>query len=201
MAVNKQTNLVIRQDDTFTRVIRWETTPLIYKAITTIANVAPVLITAAGHGLTTGWKVAVRDVVGMLDINAKGNPPLDNEFAPCTVVDPNTVSINTISAASFDAYISGGYLVYYTPQDLTGYTARMKIKDRIGGNILETLITQAGTGFVVDSTAKTITLTILPADTKLLTFTRAVYDLEMVSASGAVTAILAGYITLTKEIT
>lgn len=201
MAVSKQTNLVIRQGDTFTRVIRWEVSPLIYKAISAIGQVAPMLITAATHGLTNGWKVAVRDVVGMLDANAKNNPPTDNEFRPCTVVDANTVSINTLSAAGFDAYVSGGYLVFYTPQDLTGYSARMKIKDRIGGTVLETLTTQAGTGFVVDSTAKTITLTILAVDTTLLTFTRAVYDLEMVSASGIVTAILSGNVVLTKEVT
>jgi len=51
--------------------------------------------------------------------------------------------------------VSGGYVVYYTPVNLVGYTARMTIKDKIGGTVLATLVMQAGTGFVIDTAAQT----------------------------------------------
>lgn len=197
----KPLDLVIEQGKTFTRIIRWETTPLIWKPITAIGQVAPVLITSTAHGLTDGWKVAVRDVVGMLDINAKYNPPKDSEFHPCTYIGANQISINTISAASFDPYVSGGYLVYYTAVDLTGYTARMKIKDRIGGTLLQSLTTQAGTGFALSPSAQTITLTIIATDTAAYTWLKGVYDIEMVDGAGVVTAIFSGAISVVDEVT
>jgi hypothetical protein len=197
----KQLDLVIEQGKTFTRIIRWETTPLVWKPITAIAAVAPVLITAAGHGLTDGWKVAVRDVVGMLDINAKYNPPRDDEFRPCTYVSASQIAINTLSAASFDPYVSGGYVVYYTAVNLTGYLARMKIKDRIGGTVFQEILTQAGTGFSLSPSAQTITLTILAVDTAAYEWLKGVYDIEMVDGAGVVTAIFSGAVEVVDEVT
>ena len=87
--------------------------------------------------------------------------------------------------------------------NVTGYTARMTIKDRVGGTVLETLVIAAAgaTGIVIDTANFTTTLTITATDTALLTFGKAVYDLEMVSPTGVVTAILAGAVTLSKEVT
>ena len=80
MAVSK--DLTIQQGKTFTLVLRWETEPIVYKAITAIAQTAPVRITAAGHGLVDGWRAAVVSVKGMAEINAENTPPRGDDYKP-----------------------------------------------------------------------------------------------------------------------
>lgn len=193
-------NLTIEQGETFETVVRWEVPPLKYKAISAMAKTAPISITAAGHAIPNGWRAAVVDAVGMTELNAASAPPADEEFRAATVIDANTVEFNEVSAALFKAYKSGGYLAYYTPQDLTGYTARMTVRDRVGGTVLSTL-TSATNEIVLDVAAFTITLTLSPAVTAAFTWTKGVYDLELVSSTGRVTRILSGTVTLSKEVT
>lgn len=195
-------NLTIRQGETFTRIIRWETLPYIYKAITAIQQSAPARLTAVAHGLKSGWRAAVVSVKGMRQINAQNDPPRDGEFKPVTVVDVDTVTFNSINSAEYSAYSSGGYLMFYTPVDMTSYTARMKIKDRIGGTTLLTLTSGAPDNrIVIDNTEHTVTVTISAADTEALAFTKGVYDMEMVSPTGVVTTIFSGSVVVTKEAT
>lgn len=192
-------NLTIRQGETFTRIIRWETSPFVYKAITAIQQSAPARVTAVGHGLKTGWRAAVINVKGMRQINAQNDPVRDYEFMPVTYVDADTVAFNKISSADYNAYTSGGYLMFYTPVDMTAYTARLTVKDRIGGAILLSLVSP--TDIVIDNTEHTITVTIAASATTLLTFTKGVYDLEMVSPTGTVTTVFSGSVVVTKEVT
>lgn len=197
----KKLDLCIEQGKTFTRVVRWETNPLVYIPITAIAQVAPVLITAPSHGVLDGWRVGIINVKGMLEINAKNIPPRDTDLLPATFVSGSQISLNTISAADFTPYTSGGYVVYATPVDLTGYTARMTIKDRIGGIVLKALVMASGTGLAIDRVLQTTTINITAIDTAAFTWLKGVYDLEMVSASGIVTATLTGAIVVTDEVT
>lgn len=198
----KKLNLIIRQGETFVRVIRWETPPFIYKAITAITQSGPVSITAVGHGLATGWRVAVVTVGGMEQLNALHDPPRDHEFKQCTVSDPDTITINTVNTTDYDAYTTGGYLQFYTPVDLTGYSARMTIKDKVGGTTLMSLTSGAPDNRIaIDNSNHTITLTITAADTAAITWKNGVYDLEMVSPTSTVTTIFSGDISITKEVT
>jgi hypothetical protein len=192
-------NLTIRQGETFTRIIRWETSPFIYKAITGIQQSAPARVTAVGHGLKTGWRAAVINVKGMRQINAQNDPVRDYEFLPVTYVDADTVTFNKISSADYSAYTSGGYLMFYTPVDMTAYTARLTVKDRVGGTVLMQLVSP--TDIVIDNTEHTITVTVSATATALLTFTKGVYDLEMVSPTGTVTTVFSGSVVVTKEVT
>lgn len=194
-----QQDLHITQGKTFIRVIRWETEPSLYVAITAITQAAPVEITAPGHGIPEGWNVAVVSVRGMNQINAAHNPPRTREFHRAYVTGGNTVEFADVNAADFSPYTSGGYLTFFTPVDLTGYTARMQIKDRAGGTVLDTF-TDAD-AIVIDPTGHTITLTIDATETASYSWVRGVYDLEMVSPGGVVTAILHGAISVGKEIT
>ena len=192
-------NLELIKGKTFTRVVRWESTPFIYKAITGITKAAPAVVTATGHGVPDGWRVAIVSAGGMREINAKHNPPWDGEFRRATVLTSDTISLNEVNSAGFTTYTSGGYVQYYTPIDLTGYTARMKIKDRVGGTVLLSLTSE----IVVDNAAKTITVTIAASVTELVTWTEGVYDLEMVSSDvvPVVTELLAGTVTVSDEVT
>lgn len=208
------TNLVIIKGKTFSRVIRWAAAPYLYKPITAITQAAPVAITSAGHGIPDGWQVAVVSVKGMTQINAV-IPTDPRAFSSvshkATASDANTVTINDINSAGYSAYTSGGYIQLLSPVDMSGYTARMSIKDRVGGTELFRLDTTSDVAvlpythdqprIVLDNANKTITLTIHAEDTAAMTFSKGVYDLELVSSTGVVDLLLSGNITVASEVT
>ena len=109
-----------------------------------------------------------------------------------------------MNSADYKAYVSGGFLQYLTPVDLTSYTARMQIKDKVGGTVLAS--TEVGNApldiitITIDNVTKTISMLIAATDTEAIVWTKGVYELEMVAA-GVVTALLVGKITVTREIT
>ena len=144
--------------------------------------------------------MAIVSVLGMLQINAKNTPPRPTDYHAATVVDANTITLNDVNSAGYSTYASGGYVQYNTPVDFAGFTARMTIKDKVGGTALETM-TDANVKIVLDNTARTITLLLSATVTAAYTWTKGVYDLEMVSGSGVVTAILSGTVTVSKEVT
>lgn len=204
-------DLTIQQGKTFSLVVRWETEPVIRKPITAIslASGAPRLSVVA-HGIPSGWRSYVTRVEGMKQINAANNPPRETDFHPATVVDGGTVELNDIDPVDdngrvWSAYTGGGFLCWNTPVDLTGYTARMTIKDKIGGTVLAStdpaLAPLDVLDIAIDTTNKTIMLTIEATDTDDFAWKTGVYDLEMVSATGKVTAILSGKVTVSKEVT
>jgi hypothetical protein len=194
MSAPKRVDIEIEQGSTFARTVMWETAPRIWKPITAITAAAPVQITATAHGVPDGWRVGVVNVQGMTQINAPHNPPRDTELLPAAVIDVNRITLD-LSAADFDAYTAGGYLVYWTPHDMASYTARMTIKNRIGGTVLDVV------ACTVDNTAKTVSLLIDAVTAAAFTWVKGVYDLEMVSPGGVVTAILSGVVTVKREVT
>lgn len=193
-------NLTLLQGKTFSLALRWETGPIVYKPITGITQTAPARVTAPSHGIPNGWRVAIVSVKGMTQINAANTPPRPKDHYKATVVDSNTVEFNDINAAEFKAYQSGGYLQFNTPVSMAGMTARMSIKDKVGGTQLLSLTTE-NDRIALDDVAKTITLHIAAADTALITWKRGVYDLELVSADGTVTGLLSGEVTVSQEVT
>lgn len=193
------TNFTVIQGKTFQRVVRWYAPPFIYKAITAITQDAPVSLTVPSHGCPDGWLAAVVGVQGMTEINAPHFPPKTSEFKKITVVDASTVEFNEVVSSEYSTYTSGGHLMFYTPVDMSGYTARMTIKNRAGGTVLLALVSP--TDIAVDNTEKTVTVTISAEDTAIFTVGSYVYDLELVSGTGVVTQLLAGKIVVTPEIT
>lgn len=194
-------NITIQKGETFSKVLRWESEPFVYAAITAISRAAPVSITATAHGLPDGWRAAVVSAGGMRQINAKNNPPLADEFHRVTVGDANTITLNAVNSAEYTAYTSGGYLQYYTPVDLAGYTARMQVRATAEATGTPLLDIDTDAEIVLDNTAKTITITLTAAVTAALTFTTGVYSLEMVSSGGVVTQLLTGSVTVLPEVT
>lgn len=192
-------DLQIHQGKTFSLVLRWETEPCVYRNITAIQQTAPARLTVTGHAVPDGWRCAVTNVKGMTEINAEANNLRDKDYNPITVIDSNTIEINAINAAGFKAYTSGGVLQFNTPVSLVGYTARMAIKDKVGGTVLKSLVSP--TDITLNTTTSTITLTISATDTAGFTWKTGVYDLELVSPTGIVTALLTGKVTVSKEVT
>lgn len=192
-------DLSILQGKTLNQIVRLETTPYVYRPITAITQTAPAVVTAVAHLVPDGWRVAVVSAKGMTQINAVNFPPRDIDFHQATVLTSDTVELNDVNSADYRAYTSGGYLMYYTPMDLTGVTARMSIKDRVGGTELLRLDTTNGR-VVVDAVANTVLLTVDAVTTAAITWSRGVYDLELVSGA-VVTPVLSGVVTVTKEVT
>lgn len=204
-------DLLIQQGKTFSLVIRWEREPIVRKAITVIsfATGAPRL-TVPAHGCPNGWRAAVVMVKGPTELNAKNNPLRSADFYTATVIDADTIEFNSLNPVDANGrvwpdYQSGGFLVYNTPVALAGYTARMKIKDKVGGTVLAS--TEVGDTPVnvlaidINDTLKTITLSIPATATDDFAWTKGIYDLEMVSSGGVVTTILSGKVAVTKEVT
>lgn len=201
MAVEpKVLDLTIYQGRTFQYVLRWETAPVVYKAITGITRAAPVTLTVPSHGLSTGWYVAVTDVGGMTEINVTSNSPRASDYKQVTVIDSNTISINSISSAGFGAYTSGGYIRYNTPKSLDSAVARMHIRNRVGGVLLQSLSSVSGE-IVLDDVNHTVTLNLTDDITKAITYTKGVYDLEIEDSTGNTYPVLAGSVTVVPEIT
>ena len=77
----------------------------------------------------------------------------------------------------------------------------MQIKDRIGGTVLASLTSLPGGGIVLDDAGKVIEITITAEQSEAFAWTSAVYDLELVSAAGKVTALLEGAVSVSGEVT
>lgn len=196
MAQPVKLNLKVYQGSTFLQTLRWESSTKVYTPITSITKSAPVIITAAGHQVPVGWRARVTNVTGMKEINCS-----EDEYYTVTGTTTDTVTLNSINSVGYTTYTSGGILEYNQPVDLTGYTARMHIREKLESTSIITQLTTENNRIILDNTYKTITLKIEAADTALLNFTQAVYNLELVSASGLVTSLTTGNIQLVKEVT
>lgn len=197
-------DLTIDLRETFIRTLRWGSLPFVYAPITAITAAAPPVITAAAHGVPDGWRVAVVSAGGMRQINAKYNPPRSGEFSKAAVLTANSLSINAVNAADYDAYTSGGYVQYYTPNSLAGYTARFRVwateADAAAGTTpLLSLVSGVAaplSGITLDDTAKTITLLISETDIDAFTWTVGFYELDLIASDSTVTELLTGNVTV-----
>jgi len=88
-----------------------------------------------------------------------------------------------------------------TPKDLTGFTARMKIKDKLGGTTIVSLVSTAD--ITLGGAAGTVSVVIDAAVTTLITQLSGVYDLELVDAgdSGEVSRVIEGKVKFSPEVT
>lgn len=164
--------------------LRLETSELRFIAITGMAKTAPLRVTAPSHGIPDLWYAAVIDARGMTEMNAAdSNKIRESEFHQITVIDTNTVDFMDISSSSFSAYTGGGYLAFYVPMDLTGYTsARMDVKRRVGGDVELALNTTAGT-LEIDAAANAVWIRLDETDIASLVAREYVFDIELISAT------------------
>lgn len=163
-----------------------------YRPITALGG-SPLRLTV-DHGLSGDWLAWVEGVNGMQGVNRS---PRTESPHRVTVVDAATLEINALSA--FGLNPSGGQLIYKPPVDLTGATARMQIRAQVGGAVLLELTT--ANGDLAFTGPGTITRTLSAAQTAALTWTEAVYDLEVEYADGTVQRYLQGTVTVSREVT
>ena len=164
--------------------LRLETSVLKFVAITGMSKTAPLRVTAQSHGIPEMWYAAVIDSRGMTEMNAAdSNKIRESEFHQITVIDANTVDFMEISSANFKTYTGGGYLAYYEPLDLSGYTsARMDIKRRVGGDVDLALNTTDGT-LEIEASSNTVWIRLDDTTLDALPAREYVFDIELVSAT------------------
>lgn len=187
-------DFVIRKGKTFSHVLRWESPTFVYRPIDSIPQKAPLRLKVPGHGCPNGWRVEIQSVKGMKELN--------EIKAQVTVVDADHVELNAINAEDFKPYSSSssGFLVFRSPIDMTGMSARMAIKDKVGGTELLRLDT-TNDGLAIDAAECSITIHISADETAALMWKRGVYDLEIVDSLGVVHELLSGKVSVAPEVT
>lgn len=194
-------DITIKQGKTFTLTLKYGQPQFAVKAITGVTKSGQAVVTATGHGLTVDWPVWVVGVAGMDQLNHTSDELRDACAAYYAYyVDANSLRLD-VDTTRFNAYTSGGEVLYHPPVNLTGFTARMQIRETVESTtVLHSLTTENG-GITLGGAAGTIALTISATDTAAFTFDTAVYDLEVVSGGGVVTEIASGAVLLTDEVT
>lgn len=189
-------NLEIIQGATFTAAWNWYGGGKVCRLIGNLTPGCPTLISLTGHGLPTASNtpVFISHVKGATRANTKDDTPV-----LATWVDLNTFFIDMDTVAQ--TYTSNtGLLTYFAPKDLTGWTARMQIRESID-DVTEILELLSPTDIAITVNDAKIAVTISAAVTTALDFDEAVYDLELIDVAGAVTRFAEGLVTLRKEVT
>ena len=189
-------DLTINQGETFTKAINWYGGGKVCKKIELLTPGCPTLITVSGHGLpsVSDTPVFIKHVKGATRANTEDNKP-----AVATYIDANTffADVDTVQ----QTYTADtGIITYFAPKDLTGYTARMHIREELDDTVTIHEMTTP-TDITISTNDAKITMTISATDTAAFDFDRAVYDLELVDGSGIVTRLLEGEVELIKEVT
>jgi hypothetical protein len=156
-------NLKVYQGSTYRETLRWETSEKVYVPIVNITRAAPMVVTATAHGAPAGWRVKITSALGMTQANT-------TDYIAASAVDANSLTFNAINSIGYTAYTAGGVLEYNKPVDLTGYTARLQLREKITSATTLLELTTANSGIVLDNTAKTITVIITAAQTAALNF-------------------------------
>lgn len=187
-------NFKVYQGSTFRETFRWESATKVYAPIVNITRTAPMVVNATAHGAPVGWRVKISGAGGMKEVNT-------GDYLISSAVTADTITFNQINALNYTAYTGGGVLEYNQPVDLTSFTGRMQIRQKLEDvNFIKELTTANG-GVIINNTTKTIQLYISATDTAALSFQIAVYSLELVNGTGDVTQLISGNISLVKEVT
>jgi hypothetical protein len=195
MASPTKLNLKVYQGSTFRETLRWESALKVYAPITNISKSAPMVVTAAGHGIPVGWRVKINGALGMKEANT------GDTYLTTSEVTINSVTFNAINALNYTTYTGGGVLEYNQPVDLAGFTARMQMRAKLDDTAVIKELTTTNGGIIINNTTKTVQLYMSATETAAFSFQNAVYSLELVSSGGEVTQLINGTISLVREVT
>lgn len=122
--------LSIRKGSTFRWTLRPETAVQKYIPITAITMTETgVRLAVAAHGMVDGWRCRVSRCKGLTRLNTVDEDhPRASDYFQATVIDADTVEINTQNTTGDKAYTGGGILQYGVPMDLTGCGVRAQIR-------------------------------------------------------------------------
>lgn len=200
MKIPKYEDIEIIQGSQFVKSIHWYGGGKVYDTIDGVTVGHPTVITVTGHGLPSISKtpISIGGVKGSAKVLNTGEDECDMVLA--THIDANSFSVPIPTVGKvYEA--NTGYIEWYSPKDLTNFTARMQIRASVDSTDTLVSLTSGGGDIVISLPDAKITMTIATAVTETLDFDTAVYDLELVDSSGEATRILEGEVTLSKEVT
>ena len=114
-----------------------------------------------------------------------------------------------MAAADYDLLIEQGATFDFsiiwkddndTPIDLTGYSARMQIRQTYDTDPIISLTSASGGGIALGGEAGTIDITVPATTTDDIEISRGRYDLEL-ELAGVVTRLIQGRVQISKEVT
>ncbi len=188
---------------TFEFMYRYADHDLLYLPVTAMPNTAPVRLTVPNHSIPDGWPVRIEGVRQPIELNS----PEDSYYI-ATVLDPNTIELNTVRADQWRTYTSGGLVIMNRPFDLAGCGARMQIRDRVDGKVLLSFssdpfaVPTPDGSITVDVELASLIVRLNASKTVDIPWTRAVYDLELTTPDGGVYPITSvSKVTVGEEVT
>lgn len=117
-------------------------------------------------------------------------------------MEPASIDLTVYQGSTFSRVFQWKSGNPSVPVNLTGYTARMQIRERVNSpTSLISLTTENNRIVITNAPQGTFELRISDADTSSLNFKNAVYDLEFVSPTGFVRRLFEGSVTLSPEVT
>lgn len=194
-------SLIITRGKTFEFGFLYAEAELLYLPITAMPSTAPVRLTVVGHGVPDGWPVQVQCVKSPTQLNS-----CEGEHYIARVIDADTIELNTVNAHCWKAFSGSGLLVFNKPMQLTGWSCRAQVRDRVGGEVLFTWHSDPGEN--PDGEAEVdvaLSQFVLKMDADVaagLGWKRGVYDVEAIAPGGEVYPVTAiGQITVSDEVT
>jgi hypothetical protein len=127
--------------------------------------------------------------------------PLECDMVRATYIDADSFSVDIDTGTKVYRAGTGSFEWFQPKAGLTGWTARMQIRENITDTAPLVSLTSAAGDISINTTDGRVTFTIDTATTEGLDFTEGVYDLELVDPSGEATRLLEGVVTLNKEVT
>lgn len=143
----------------------------------------PTQIRVTSHLLpsSSDTPVIISGVQGVEMVNSK-----DTGVELCARVDDNYFTV-PVSSVGCEWVPGTGEITWYKPSDLTGYTARAKLrKSWSSSTVIHEYTTENG-GIVLDTNDASIKLVNTAAETAAMNFTTAYVDVELIAPGGAVT--------------
>ena len=195
MACGEKRNLSVCRGQTASFSVRPGTGQYTYKAISGVSNTAPCVVTVVGHGIPDGYPVAVVTMIGMDELEASGNPPVEADYREASVADANSIVLNGVNSTDYTPYISGGYVQFHTPRDLATDEAAFTIYTDEGGTAVLSLTSDPAAGVVVDNAAKVVTATIADEQSAALRAGEFFYRFNLLTVDGEVLPLTYGMFT------
>lgn len=87
------------------------------------------------------------------------------------------------------------------PVPLTGYKARMQVRASVSAPVVLLELTTENGLLVIEPAAGRVAIALDPVTTAAMTWKRGVYDIELVSPTDSVARLVAGSITVSREVT
>lgn len=197
-------DLTIQRGKTFEFGFLYADNELVYKDITAMPSVAPVRLTVVGHGIPDGWPVQIQCVKAPVELNT--DPEGENPQYFVKVIDADTIELNSVNAHCWKAFSGSGLVIFNKPMDLTGWSCRSQVRDKVGGTVLfswnsDPLELPDGEA-VVDIASSAFFLKVDAATAEALEWKKGVYDVEAINPAGEVFPVTAiGQVVVSDEVT